>query len=185
MWMWGLNYNTVLLLAPFCYCVESNYRYCTALFKYRNKSFIFCGFYSCTKKYVNPFRGLNLQSSQCEGIGDCWIKNPHIRYVEFAVAQEAQMWAMTTTKELSEDLQSIVNLHKAGVDYRSISESLDVHVPAVKQMENVHHCHYAAASPWLPWKGDCKGTVGTLNGVKENPRVSGEIYRHLRLTPTF
>lgn len=92
---------------------------------------------------------------------------------------------MTTTKELSEDLQSSVDLHEAGEDYRSISESLDVHAPAVKQMENVHHCRYAAASPWLPCKGDCKGAVGMLNGVKKNPRVSGETSRNLRLMPTF
>lgn len=38
MWVWGLNYSTVLLLAPFCSCIESNYRRCAALFKYRNKS---------------------------------------------------------------------------------------------------------------------------------------------------
>lgn len=85
---------------------------------------------------------------------------------------------MTTTKELSEDLQSIVGLHEAGEDYKSISESLDVHVPTVTQMENVHHCRHAA-SPWLPCKGDCKGAVGTLKGVKKTPRVSGE-----RLTET-
>lgn len=88
------------------------------------------------------------------------------------------MWTMSRTKELSEDLWSrIVDLHKAGKGYKSISKSLDVHVSTVKQtVYKLRKFRAVASLPRCgrPLKMSGRAQRRMLNEVKKNPRVSAK-----------
>ncbi|XP_034066668.1 guanine nucleotide-binding protein G(I)/G(S)/G(O) subunit gamma-10 isoform X1 [Gymnodraco acuticeps] len=83
---------------------------------------------------------------------------------------------MPRTKELSEDLRlRIVDLHKAGKGYKSISESLDVHQSTVRQI--VYKWRKFSTVATLPRSGrpvkmTARAQRRMLNEVKKNPRVS-------------
>jgi transposase len=85
---------------------------------------------------------------------------------------------MPRTKEISEDLRlRIVDLHKAGKGYKSISKSLDVHQSTVRQI--VYKWRKFSTVATLPMssrpaKMTAKGQRRMLNEVKKNPRVSAK-----------
>ena len=83
---------------------------------------------------------------------------------------------MPHTKELSEDLQlSIVDLHKAGKGYKSISKSLAVHQSTVRQIVYKWITFSTAATlPGYPVKMTARAQRRLLNEVKKNPRVSAK-----------
>ena len=80
---------------------------------------------------------------------------------------------MPRTKDISENLRlRIVELHKAGKGYKSISKSLDVHQSTVSQM--VYKWRKFSTVATLPRSGrPAKMTAKTqsrmLNEVKKNP----------------
>ena len=81
---------------------------------------------------------------------------------EFAIHKKhCLMWIMPRTKETSEGLRlRIVDLHKAGKDYKSISKSLDVHQSTVRQ--NVYEWRkFSTVAPLArpSCKDDCKNTA--------------------------
>ena len=85
---------------------------------------------------------------------------------------------MPRTKEISEDLKSIiVDLHKAGKGYKSISKSLDVHQSTVRQI--VYKWRKFSTVATLPRSGrpakmTARAQRRMLNEVKKNPRVSAK-----------
>ena len=85
---------------------------------------------------------------------------------------------MPRTKEISEDLRlRMVDLHKAGKGYKSISKSLDVHQSMVRQI--VYTLRKFSTVATLPRSGHpAKMTTRSqrrmLNEVKKNPRVSAK-----------
>ena len=88
---------------------------------------------------------------------------------------------MPRTKELSEDLRlGIVDLHKAGKDYKSISKSLVVNQSKVRQI--VYKWRKLSTAATLPRSGrPVKMTVRAqrrlFNEVKKNPRVSAKDFQ--------
>jgi transposase len=85
---------------------------------------------------------------------------------------------MPQTKEIAEDLRLIiVNLHKAGKDYKSISKSLDVHQSTVRQIVyKLRKFNTVATLPMSgrPAKMTARAQRRMLNEVKKNPRVSAK-----------
>ena len=85
---------------------------------------------------------------------------------------------MPRTKEISEDLRlRIVDLHKAGKGYKSISKSLDVHQSTVRQI--VYKWRKFSTVATLPRSGrpakmTARAQRRMLNEVKKNPRVSAK-----------
>ena len=85
---------------------------------------------------------------------------------------------MPRTKELSEDLRlRIVDLHKAGKGYKSISKSLAVHQSMVRQI--VYKWRKFSTAATLPRSGrpvkmTARAQHRLLNEVKKNPRVSAK-----------
>uniref|UniRef100_A0AAZ3QD12 Transposase n=1 Tax=Oncorhynchus tshawytscha TaxID=74940 RepID=A0AAZ3QD12_ONCTS len=85
---------------------------------------------------------------------------------------------MARTKEISEDLRlRMVDLHKAGKGYKSISKSLDVHQSTVRQM--VYKWRKFSTVATLPRSGrpakmTARAQYRMLNEVKKNPRVSAK-----------
>uniref|UniRef100_A0A803J9K4 Transposase Tc1-like domain-containing protein n=1 Tax=Xenopus tropicalis TaxID=8364 RepID=A0A803J9K4_XENTR len=85
---------------------------------------------------------------------------------------------MPRTKELSEDLRlRIVDLHKAGKVYKSISKSLAVHQSTVRQI--VYKWRKFSTAATLPRSGrpvkmTARAQRRMLNEVKKNPRVSAK-----------
>lgn len=85
---------------------------------------------------------------------------------------------MPRTKELSEDLRlRIVDLHKAGKGYKSISKSLAVHQSTVRQI--VYKWRKFSTAATLPRSGrpvkmTARAQRRLLNEVKKNPRVSAK-----------
>ena len=83
---------------------------------------------------------------------------------------------MPHTKEISEDLRlRMVDLHKAGKDYKSISKSLDVHQSTVRQIVyKWRKCSTVATLPrsGCPAKMTERAQLRMLNEVKRNPSVS-------------
>ena len=83
---------------------------------------------------------------------------------------------MARTKEISEDLRlRIIDLHKAGKGYKSISKSLDVHQSMVRQ--TVYEWRKFSAVATLPRSGrpakmTARAQRRMLNEVKKNPSVS-------------
>ena len=86
------------------------------------------------------------------------------------------MWTMPWTKEISEDPRlRIVELHKAGKGYKSISKSLDVHQSTVRHI--VYKWRNFSTVATLPRSGRPAKMTGRaqrrmLKEVKKNPRVS-------------
>ena len=87
---------------------------------------------------------------------------------------------MPQTKEISEDIR-IVDLHKAGKGYKSISKSLDVHQSTVRQNDYIWRKSIYGESTvaTLPRsvrlaKMTAKAQRRKLNEVKKNPRVSAK-----------
>ena len=85
---------------------------------------------------------------------------------------------------ISEDLRlRIVDLHKAGKGYKSISKSLDVHQSTVRQ--NVYKWRMFSTVATLPRSGHpakmtARAQCRMLNEVKNNPRVSAkDLYKFL------
>jgi transposase len=83
---------------------------------------------------------------------------------------------MPRAKEISEDLRlRIVDLHKAGKGYKSISTSLDVHQSMVRQI--VYKWRKFSTVATLP-RSDCPAKMTAraqhrmLNDIKKNPSVS-------------
>jgi transposase len=83
---------------------------------------------------------------------------------------------MPPTKEISEDLRlRMIDLHKVGKGYKSISKSLDVHQSTVRQI--VYKWRKFSTVATLPRSG-CPAKINAraqhrmLNEVKKNPRVS-------------
>ena len=85
---------------------------------------------------------------------------------------------MPRTKEISEALRlRIVDLHKAGKGYKSISKSLDVHQSTGRQI--VYKWRKFSTVSTLPRSGrsakmTARAQHRTLNEVKKNPRVSAK-----------
>ena len=85
---------------------------------------------------------------------------------------------MPRTKEISEDIRlRIVDLHKAGKGYKSISKNLDVHQSMVRQI--VYKWRMLSTVATLPRSGHpAKMTARSqhrmLNEIKKNPRVSAK-----------
>uniref|UniRef100_A0A8C5Q5S0 Transposase n=1 Tax=Leptobrachium leishanense TaxID=445787 RepID=A0A8C5Q5S0_9ANUR len=88
---------------------------------------------------------------------------------------------MPRRKELSEELRSrIVDLHKAGKGYKSISKSLDVHVSTLRQ--TVCKWRKFSTVATLPRRGrpvkmTARAQRRMLNEVKKNPRVSAKDFQ--------
>lgn len=77
---------------------------------------------------------------------------------------------MPRTKELSEDLRSrIVDFHKAGKGYKTISKSLDVHQSTVRQI--IYKWRMFGTVTSLPWSG---------RPAKMTPRVQCRILREVK-----
>ena len=89
---------------------------------------------------------------------------------------------MPRTK-ISEDLRlRIVDLHKAGKGYKSISKSLDVHQSTVRQIVYKWRKFSTVATlprSCRPAKMTARAQRRMLNGVKKNPKVSAKTYRNL------
>ena len=85
---------------------------------------------------------------------------------------------MTRTKEFIEDLRlRIVDMHKAGKGYKSISNSIDVHQSMVRQILCKLRKFFTVAT--LPRSGHPAKMTGRaqcrmLTEVKKNPRVSAK-----------
>uniref|UniRef100_A0A803JLP3 Transposase Tc1-like domain-containing protein n=1 Tax=Xenopus tropicalis TaxID=8364 RepID=A0A803JLP3_XENTR len=85
---------------------------------------------------------------------------------------------MPRTKELSEDLRlRIVDLHKAGKGYKSISKSLAVHQSTIRQI--VYKWRKFSTAATLPRSGrpvkmTARAQHRMLNEAKMNPRVSAK-----------
>ena len=83
---------------------------------------------------------------------------------------------MPQTEEISEDLRlRIVALHKAGMGYKSLSKSLDVHQSMVSQI--VYKWRKFSTVATLPRSGcpakmTSRAQLRMLNEVKKNPSVS-------------
>jgi transposase len=90
---------------------------------------------------------------------------------------------MAQTKEISEDPRlRIVDLHKAGNGYKSISKSLDLHHSTVKQ--SVYTWRKFCTVATLPRSGrpakmTARAQRRMLSEVKKNPRVSAKDDRNL------
>ena len=85
---------------------------------------------------------------------------------------------MPRTNKISEDLRlRIVDLHKAGKSYKSISKSLDVHQSTIRQIVYKWR-KFSTVSTLLrsgrPAKMTARAQRRMLNGVKKNPRVRAE-----------
>ena len=85
---------------------------------------------------------------------------------------------MPRTKGLSEDLRlRIVDLHKAGKGYKSISKSLAVHQSMVRQIAYEYRKFSTAATlprSGCPVKMTARAQCRLLNEVKKNHRVSAK-----------
>ena len=83
---------------------------------------------------------------------------------------------MPQTKEISEDLRlRILDLHKAGKGYKSISKSLDVHQSMVRQIVYKWRKFSTVATfprNCCPAKMTERAQCKMLNEVKKNPSVS-------------
>ena len=87
------------------------------------------------------------------------------------------MWTMPWTKEITEDLRlRIVDLHKAGKCYKSISKNLDVHQSTVRQIVYKWRKFTVPTLPrsGRPAKMTARAQHGMLNELKKNPRVSAK-----------
>ena len=88
------------------------------------------------------------------------------------------MWTMPQTKEIKIGLRlRIVNLHKAGKGYKSISKSLDVHQSTVRQIVYKWRKFSTVATlprSCRPAKMTSRAQRRMLNEVKKNPRVSAK-----------
>lgn len=88
------------------------------------------------------------------------------------------MGTMPRTKELSEDLRArIVELHKAGRGYKSISKSLDVHVSTVRQI--IYKWREFKTVATLPRRGrpakmTARAQRRMVSEVRRNPRASAK-----------
>lgn len=88
------------------------------------------------------------------------------------------METMPRTKELSEDLRAtIVELHKAGKGYKTISKSLDVHVSTVRQI--IYKWREFNTVATLPRRGrpakiSPRAQRRIINEVRRNPRASAK-----------
>ena len=88
---------------------------------------------------------------------------------------------MHRTKEISEDLRlRIVDLHKAGKGYTSISNSIDVHQSTVREI--VYQWRKFSTFATLPRSGrlakmTARAQCRMLNEVKKNPRESAKDLR--------
>ena len=90
---------------------------------------------------------------------------------------------MPRTKEISEDLRlRIVDLNKARKDYKSISNSHDVHQSTVRQI--VFKWRKFSTVATLPRSGrpakmTARAHCRMLNEVKKNPRVSAKDFTEI------
>ena len=107
----------------------------------------------------------------------CWLELPFKNTFEFAIHKKHWlMGTMPRTKEISEDIKlRIVDLHKAGKGYKSISKSLDVHQSTVRQI--VYKWRKFSTVATLPRSGrhakmTARAERRMLNEVKKNPSVS-------------